>query len=381
MSETTMPAETNVRRTVRVDLAERGYDIVIGDGLIGEAGERIAALFPGARVAIITDETVATLHLPAFTASLDAAGLGHETFLVKPGEPSKSFPVFEDLCDRVLGAHFERNDVIVALGGGVIGDLAGFVAGVVRRGMPFIQVPTTLLAQVDSSVGGKTGINTAQGKNLIGLFNQPALVLADTSALDTLAPRDFRAGYGEVAKYGLIDDPTFFAWLEQNWQGIFDGGPERIEAVAHSCQAKARVVAADEREGGMRALLNLGHTFGHALERAVGYDGALLVHGEGVSIGMVLAHDFSVELGICPKEVATRVREHLSTVGLPTHMSDIPGQLPGTAELMRYIAQDKKVSRGALTFILTRGLGCSFIEKGVNPAAVEDFLERQRLVP
>ncbi|WP_321341913.1 3-dehydroquinate synthase [Breoghania sp.] len=381
MSDTPMPAETEARRTVRVDLGERGYDIVIGDGLICEAGARIVELFPGARVAIITDETVARLHLPAFTASLDAAGLGYETFEVKPGEPSKSFPVFEDLCDRVLAAHFERGDVIAALGGGVIGDLAGFVAGVVRRGMPFVQVPTTLLAQVDSSVGGKTGINTAQGKNLIGLFNQPALVLADTAALDTLQPRDFRAGYGEVAKYGLIDDPEFFVWLEENWQGIFDGGPERIEAVAHSCEAKARVVAADEREGGVRALLNLGHTFGHALERAVGYDGALLVHGEGVSIGTVLAHDFSVELGVCAKEVAERVREHLSTVGLPTHMSDIPGQLPGTAELMRYIAQDKKVSRGALTFILTRGLGRSFIEKGVDPAAVEDFMERQRLLP
>ncbi|MEI2384578.1 3-dehydroquinate synthase [Breoghania sp. JC706] len=369
-------AQAEVRRTVRVDLGERGYDIVIGDGLIAKAGARIAALFPGARVAIVTDETVAAHHLPAFLASLEAAGLSHETFVVKPGEGSKSFPVFEDLCDRLLGARLERGDVVAALGGGVIGDLAGFVAGVVRRGMPFVQVPTTLLAQVDSSVGGKTGINTPHGKNLIGIFNQPALVLADTSVLDTLSPRDFRAGYAEVAKYGLIDDPDFFAWLEAHWAGIFEGGPARIEAIAHSCEAKARVVAADEREGGVRALLNLGHTFGHALERGVGYDGALLVHGEGVSIGMVLAHRFSVELGLCPAEDAARVERHLAKVGLPTHMSDIPGQLPGVPELMRSIAQDKKVSRGALTFILTRGIGRSFVEKGVDPAAVEGFLER-----
>ncbi|PTW55768.1 3-dehydroquinate synthase [Breoghania corrubedonensis] len=373
---TLSPAETGARRTVRVDLGARGYDIVIGDGLISEAGARIAALFPRARVAIITDETVAELHLPAFKAALEAAGLDHETFPVKPGEASKSFPIFEDLCDRLLASRLERGDVVAALGGGVIGDLAGFVAGVVRRGMPFVQVPTTLLAQVDSSVGGKTGINTRHGKNLVGIFNQPALVLADTAVLDTLSPREFRAGYAEVAKYGLIDDPDFFVWLEENWAGIFEGAPARIEAVAHSCEAKARVVAADEREGGVRALLNLGHTFGHALERGVGYDGALLVHGEGVSIGTVLAHRFSAEMGLCPAEDAERVERHLAIVGLPTHMSDIPGQLPGIPELMRYIAQDKKVSRGALTFILTRGIGRSFIEKGVDPAAVEGFLER-----
>ncbi|MDJ0933142.1 3-dehydroquinate synthase [Breoghania sp.] len=380
MSEGSIAADgvidTQTCRTVRVDLGERSYDIVIGDGLIAESGARIAALFPGSRVAIVIDETVAKHHLPAFEASLEAVGLEHETFTVKPGEGSKSFPVFQDLCDRLLAARFERGDVVAALGGGVIGDLAGFVAGVVRRGMPFVQVPTTLLAQVDSSVGGKTSINTRHGKNLIGIFNQPALVLADTKVLDTLTPRDFRAGYAEIAKYGLLDDPDFFAWLEENWSGIFEGGPARIKAVAHSCEAKARVVAMDEREDGVRALLNLGHTFGHALERGVGYDGALLVHGEGVAIGTVLAHRFSAEQGLCSEADAERVEQHLAKVGLPTHMSDIPGQLPGIPELMRYIAQDKKVSRGALTFILTRGIGRSFIEKDVDRDAVEGFLER-----
>lgn len=367
--------QTVERETVRVELGDRSYDILIGPGLIAEAGSLLADHFPGARLAIITDTTVAAHHLEPFTRGTEAANLSSTVITVTPGEGSKSFKTFQDVCEQVLAARLERSDVIVALGGGVVGDLAGFVAGVVRRGMNFVQVPTTLLAQVDSSVGGKTGINTRFGKNLIGVFNQPALVLADTDVLDTLSTRDFHAGYAEVAKYGLIDDPDFFDWLEESWRGIFSGGPARIEAIARSCRAKATVVAADERESGRRALLNLGHTFGHALEAAVEYDAKLLVHGEGVSIGMVLAHRFSAQLGLCPAEDVTRVERHLADIGLPTQMGQIPGQLPPVGTLMDIIAQDKKVSRGALTFILTRGIGQSFVETGVDPARVTAFLE------
>ncbi|MBA5778970.1 3-dehydroquinate synthase [Stappia sp. F7233] len=377
----TAPAEASTARegaqTVRVELGERSYDILVGRGLIASAGDEIARLLSGGRVAVITDDNVAKAQLPALKASLDAAGIGHVTFAVKPGEPSKRFSTFEQLCDQVLEARLERGDAIVALGGGVVGDLAGFVAASVRRGMRFIQMPTSLLAQVDSSVGGKTGINSRHGKNLIGAFYQPGLVIADTAALDTLSPREFRAGYAEVAKYGLIDDADFFAWLEANHREIFAGGAARDEAVAASCRAKARVVADDEFEAGNRALLNLGHTFGHALESAVDYDGARLVHGEGVAIGMRLAHAFSARLGLCPQEDVARVEAHLKTVGLPTHMKDIPGQLPPAATLLDIIAQDKKVTRGALTFILTRGIGRSFVEKGVDPQEVLSFLTEE----
>jgi 3-dehydroquinate synthase len=240
--------------------------------------------------------------------------------------------------------------------------------------MNFVQMPTSLLAQVDSSVGGKTGINSTRGKNLIGVFHQPRLVLADTAVLDTLPLREFRAGYAEVAKYGLIDRPDFFAWLERNWQDVFAGGPARIEAIAQSCRAKADVVARDEFETGDRALLNLGHTFGHALEAAVGYDGARLVHGEGVAIGMALAHRFSARMNLASPDDAARVEAHLKAVGLPWRMADVPGGLPDAETLLSFIAQDKKVSRGALTFILTRGIGRAFIAKDVAPAEVLAFL-------
>ena len=362
---------------VPVNLGERSYDILIGRQILASLGERFKLLFPASRAVIITDANVAGLHLATAEQSLKKSGIACETIVMEPGEKTKSYAGLTRAIDGVLDARLERGDLVIALGGGVIGDLAGFVAGIVRRGMRFIQVPTTLLSQVDSSVGGKTGINTSHGKNLVGLFHQPHLVLADTAVLDTLTPRDFKAGYAEVAKYGLINQPDFFEWLEKNWQGIFDGGPEREEAIRRSCQAKADVVAADEREQGQRALLNLGHTFGHALEGMAEYDPVRIVHGEGVSIGMVLAHEFSARLGLCAPAVTDRVVAHLQAVGLPTHIGAIPGQLPKVDMLMDYIAQDKKVSRGNLTFILTRGLGQSFVEKGVDPATLRAFLEEK----
>ncbi|WP_299478573.1 3-dehydroquinate synthase [uncultured Roseibium sp.] len=377
MADTIAAPALSDRNTVRVDLGARSYDIKIGRGLIENAGSEIASVLPGARLAVIVDQTVAGLHLDRFSRSLDASGIDHTVLTVPAGESTKRFSEFERLCDEVLAARLERGDAVAALGGGVVGDLAGFVAAATRRGMAFVQVPTTLLAQVDSSVGGKTGINSRHGKNLIGAFYQPALVLADTAVLDTLPLRDFRAGYAEVAKYGLLGDADFFSWLEENWTAVLEGGPERDEAVARSCQAKADVVAADEFESGRRALLNLGHTFGHALEAAVSYETERLVHGEGVSIGMMLAHEFSARLGLIGEDTVTRVRNHLTEVGLPVRIQQIPGQLPGAETFMDIIGQDKKVSRGALTFILTRGIGAAFVEKGVDPALVLEFLKEK----
>ncbi|MDR2311234.1 MAG: 3-dehydroquinate synthase [Brucellaceae bacterium] len=360
--------------TVHVSLGDRSYDILIGSGLIARAGQEIASRLPGIRAAIVTDENLAKLHLPVLLSALEAAGITATPVVVAAGEKSKGFATLESVTNDILKARLERGDAVIAFGGGVIGDLAGFVAGIVRRGMNFIQIPTSLLAQVDSSVGGKTGINTAYGKNLVGVFNQPQLVLADTDILDTLSKREFAAGYAEVAKYGLIDQPEFFAWLENNWQDVFAGGAARQHAIATSCRAKAAVVARDERETGDRALLNLGHTFGHALETATNYDSSRLVHGEAVAIGMVLAHQFSARLGLISEDIAVRVEKHLKAVGLPVSMKEIAG-LPSADVLMSYIAQDKKVSRGSLTFILTRGLGQSFIAKDVNAADVQAFLE------
>ncbi len=360
--------------TVHVSLGDRSYDILIGSGLIARAGQEIASRLPGIRAAVVTDENLAKLHLPVLLSALEAAGIIATPVVVAAGEKSKGFATLESVTNDILKARLERGDAVIAFGGGVIGDLAGFVAGIVRRGMNFIQIPTSLLAQVDSSVGGKTGINTAYGKNLVGVFNQPQLVLADTDILDTLSKREFAAGYAEVAKYGLIDQPEFFAWLENNWQDVFASGAARQHAIATSCRAKAAVVARDERETGDRALLNLGHTFGHALETATNYDSSRLVHGEAVAIGMVLAHQFSARLGLISEDVAVRVEKHLKAVGLPVSMKEIAG-LPSADVLMSYIAQDKKVSRGSLTFILTRGLGQSFIAKDVNAADVQAFLE------
>jgi 3-dehydroquinate synthase len=281
--------------------------------------------------------------------------------------------VLERVCEALISARIERADVVVALGGGVIGDLAGFAAAVVRRGLDYVQVPTTLLAQVDSSVGGKTAIDSGQGKNLIGAFHQPVLVLADTALLDTLPSRQFRAGYAEVAKYGLIGDAGFFAWLEANWRELFAGGPAREHAIAVSCRMKAAIVGRDEREVGERALLNLGHTFGHALEAAAGFSDRLL-HGEAIALGMALAFAFSAKRGLLSPAEAERVERHLAAVGLPVHVSSVPGGLPGADRLMELIAQDKKVKRGRLTFILARGVGASFIAPDVDAAEVRAFL-------
>ncbi|MFU0506061.1 3-dehydroquinate synthase [Pseudaminobacter sp. NGMCC 1.201702] len=363
---------------VEVGLGDRAYDILIGSGLVARAGAEIAARLPGIRAAIVTDENVASAHLQTVTESLGQGGVASSTIVLPAGEKTKSFAALQEVVDGVLAARLERGDAMIALGGGVIGDLAGFAAGIVRRGMNLIQMPTSLLAQVDSSVGGKTGINSAHGKNLVGVFHQPRLVLADTDVLDTLPAREFRAGYAEVAKYGLIDRPDFFAWLEKNWQEVFSGGPARTEAIAQSCRAKADVVARDEFETGDRALLNLGHTFGHALEAATGYESARLVHGEGVAIGMALAHRFSARMNLASLDDAERVEAHLRAVGLPWRIADIPGSLPDADRLLAYIAQDKKVSRGALTFILTRGIGRSFIAKDVPSSEVLAFL-RQNL--
>ena len=362
---------------VPVQLGARSYEILIGEGLIDRAGKEITRILPGARAAIVTDENVSALHLQGLQTSLEASGIAAATVIVPAGEKSKSFLRLEEVVDGVIAAKLERGDVLIALGGGVIGDLSGFAAGIVRRGMNFVQMPTSLLAQVDSSVGGKTGINTARGKNLVGVFYQPQLVLADTGALDTLPIREFRAGYAEVAKYGLIDRPEFFSWLEQNWREVFSGGVARQYAIAESCRAKAEVVARDEHEAGDRALLNLGHTFGHALEGATQYDSRRLVHGEGVAIGMCLAHRFSAHMNQCSPDDGRRVAAHLREAGLPTRLSDIEGELPPAEKLMDFISQDKKVKRGALTFILTRGIGQAFIANDVPPSEVLAFLNKE----
>ncbi|MFK4770074.1 3-dehydroquinate synthase [Rhizobium sp. ZW T2_16] len=364
-------------RLVHVPLGDRAYDILIGPGLLARAGGEITSRLKGRKAAIITDEHVAPLYLEALMDALQTDGIEAVSLTLPAGEKTKSFDHLATVCDMVLAARIERNDAVIALGGGVIGDLAGFAAGIVRRGVRFVQIPTSLLSQVDSSVGGKTGVNSRHGKNLLGVFHQPDLVLADTSILDTLSPREFRAGYAEVAKYGLIDNPAFFEWLEKNWKQVFEGGPERIEAIAVSCQSKADVVVEDEREMGRRALLNLGHTFGHALEAATQYDSARLVHGEGVAIGMVLAHEFSTRLNLASPDDAKRVEAHLKTVGLPTRMSEIPGDLPGADVLLDAIMQDKKVKGGKLTFILTRGIGQSFVADDVPSSEVLSFLKEK----
>ena len=367
-------ASATSRTVVPVELGSRRYEILIGDNLLAEAGAQIARIAPKAACAIVTDETVARHHLPALEASLEAAGIRHARIVIAAGEASKCWTTFARVCDEIIAARMERGDLVVALGGGVVGDLAGFAAAAIRRGMRFVQIPTTLLAQVDSSVGGKTAINSEHGKNLIGAFHQPSLVLADTGTLATLDPREFRAGYAEVAKYGLIDDAPFFTWLEQNWAEIFARGPALTQAIAISCRSKAAVVARDETEQGDRALLNLGHTFGHAFESLTHFNTARLNHGEGVAIGMGCAYRFSAKLGHCAPQDAERVERHLRAVGLPSRITDIAGWNAGPQPILDAMFQDKKVERGALTFILARGVGQTFIAKGVPAEAVSDFL-------
>jgi 3-dehydroquinate synthase len=367
--------KTPARETVRVALAERSYDITIGEDILAETGKLIAPLLKRPLVAIVTDENVAHAHLATLESSLAAFGIRSSVITLPPGESTKSYTHLAGLCDSLLAAGIERSDRIIAFGGGVIGDLTGFAAAILRRGVGFIQIPTSLLAQVDSSVGGKTGINSRHGKNLIGAFHQPLAVIADTSLLDTLPRRELAAGYAEVAKYGLLGDAPFFEWLEGNAPRIFGGdSAARIEAVRTSCAAKARIVAEDETETGVRALLNLGHTFGHALEAATGYSNRLL-HGEAISIGMVQAFRFSERLGLCPPQTSGRVAHHLAGVGLPVHTSAIPGDLPGPDALAAIMRQDKKAKAGKLTFILTKGIGEAFVANDVPEQDVIAFLE------
>ncbi len=360
---------------VRVELGARAYEVRIGAGLIERAGAEIAPLLARKRVAVVTDETVAGLHLPAFEAAMVAEGIAVEALALPPGEGTKSWAHLAAAVEWLLARKVERRDVVVALGGGVIGDLAGFAAAVLRRGVRFVQVPTTLLAQVDSSVGGKTGINTAQGKNLVGAFHQPALVLADTGVLGTLPLRELKAGYGEVVKYGLLGDAGFFERLEAGLGASLLAGDAaaRLACVTRSVEMKAGIVARDETEEGERALLNLGHTFCHALEKATGYSDRLL-HGEGVAIGCALAFDLSARLGLCSQEAPSRVRGHLAALGMKARLGDVPGEMAAPEALLDLMGQDKKVRDGKLRFVLARGIGAAFVAEEVPAEAVLEVL-------
>lgn len=364
-----------------VALGARSYEVLVGPGLIHDAGRLIDERIGQARCGIVTDETVACYHLGALERGL-AAERNLGTVVLGPGETTKGFAELVPLCERLIEMGLERGDLVLALGGGVIGDLAGFAASILRRGVSYVQIPTTLLAQVDSSVGGKTGINTPQGKNLIGTFHQPALVLADTNALSTLPARELRAGYAEVVKYGLLGDASFFDWLERRWRGLFGNDHAALaEAIQISVKAKAEIVARDETETGDRMLLNLGHTFGHALEAWAGFS-ARLLHGEAIAIGMAQAFRFSEELSFCAAGTAVRVESHLRAVGLPTRVAHVPGgALPSVERLMELMGQDKKVRQGRLTFILVRGIGQAFVTREIARDKVRDFLAREVLLP
>ena len=366
--------------TVKVDLAGRAYDIAIGPGLVDKVGELSASLLPAKRVIVVSDETVAPLYGARLAASFQKAGVDVATVTVPAGENSKQFGSFGALMNELLDRRPDRKTTLVALGGGVVGDLTGFAAAVLLRGVDFIQVPTTLLAQVDSSVGGKTGINTRHGKNLVGAFYQPRLVVADTDVLDTLPRRELLAGYAEVAKYGLIDDPAFWTWCEENGAALLDGdAAKRTYAIEQSCRAKARIVAADERETtDLRALLNLGHTFGHALEAETGF-GSDLLHGEAVGAGMAMAFDLSAELGLCATADAERVRRHLASVGLPVRLRSIGGDNRrswSAGRLIDHLRGDQQAEAGRLTFILARGIGKAFVTREVDERALAGLLDR-----
>ena len=360
---------------VHVDLAGRSYDITIGQGLLAQAGTRLTPLLKRKFAAIVTDDNVGRYHLEKLETALSASGIQHRNVILPAGEKTKSYESLGHLCDQLLVAGVERRDGVIALGGGVIGDLTGFAAAILRRGVNFIQIPTSLLAQVDSSVGGKTGINSPLGKNLIGAFHQPVAVLADLDVLQTLPQRQRAAGYAEIVKYGLLGDADFYNWLDQNVEAMMAGD---IAATAHavktSCEMKARIVAEDETETGVRALLNLGHTFGHALEAATGYSDTLL-HGEAVAIGMVQAFGFSESLGHCAQGLSRKLADHLRRAGLPTHTSEIKAKLPPPEGLLKLMYQDKKAEGGKLTFILAKDIGQTFIAKGVDEAKVLAFLK------
>jgi len=362
--------------TVRVGLGERSYDVVIEAGLLARAADRLTPLARGRVMPIVTDENVLP-HLETLRAALATAGVASEAIVLPPGESTKSWAMLEQLSDRLLDLGVERGDHVIALGGGVIGDLVGFACSILKRGCGFVQVPTTLLAQVDSSVGGKTAINTRAGKNLVGAFHQPALVLIDPIVLETLPPRQLCAGYAEVVKYGLIDDADFFAWCEANGAALLGGDLTLREyAIAYSVAAKARIVAEDERETfGRRALLNLGHTFGHALEAETGFSDRLF-HGEGVAAGMALAYGFSAAQGIAPQAAAVRVADHLRAVGLPDGLA-AAGVTASGETLVGHMLHDKKMDAGTLPFLLARGIGQSYVDKAVDLGAVEAFLDAQ----
>lgn len=355
-----------MNETISVSLGARSYDIHVGPGLIAAAGEKIKPFARGV-VPVVTDETVAGLHLDTFRVSLKNAGIDTHPIIIPPGEASKSFAGLEKLSDALLQLGTDRGGLIVALGGGVIGDLTGFAASILKRGVDFAQVPTTLLSQVDSSVGGKTGINTEAGKNLIGAFHQPRIVLADTDVLATLSRRELVNGYAEVAKYGALGDPAYFDWLEANAENALSGDtPAMVHMVSRACRMKAAIVAKDEQEKGLRALLNLGHTFGHALEASTGFSDRLK-HGEGVSVGMAMAFKLSERLGLCPKADSDRFVAHLKTVGLPCRIGDIPGRRPNVDELLAHMQHDKKVKDGMINFILLRSIGMAFVTNRVPP--------------
>lgn len=370
---------TAMDERLQVNMGDRSYDILVGDGFLASAGSAIRDAAGAGRCWIVTDENVAPLYLDSVTASLEQAGLEAQSIVLPAGEGTKTFATLENIVNTVLDGAPERSSTLIALGGGVIGDITGFAASVILRGINFVQIPTSLLAQVDSSVGGKTGMNTRHGKNLAGAFYQPRLVIADTGTLDTLPRRELLAGYAEVVKYGLIRDPGFYDWLEQNGAAVIGGGGEtgtgaRQYAVRASCAAKASVVAEDERENGVRALLNFGHTFGHALEAETGF-GAEMLHGEAVAIGMILALEMSAMLGLCPQADVARARRHFTGLGLPTALPATQGRQWDPATLIRHMGHDKKVVDGRVTFILARGIGDAFVSRDVDIDDVERLLE------
>ena len=362
-------------KKVTVPLDTNSYDILIGEDLIKNFPIHIDSMLSRKFLAIITDKNVEKIHLSRLVEALSGSGIDTKILSIDPGEASKSWNTLQMTVDWILESKIERNDIVVALGGGVVGDLVGFAAAIVRRGIRFVQCPTSLLAQVDSSVGGKTGINSVHGKNLVGAFYQPERVISDISALQTINERDFLAGYGEVVKYGLLGDYDFYCWLEKNFTKIKERDPQTLtKAVAHSCEMKAEIVINDEKEHGNRALLNLGHTFCHALEAATGYSDRML-HGEGVAIGCILAFDLSARMELTSQEDPVRIKKHFSDMGMMNSIKEISGVLPDADSLVKLMYQDKKVVNGKLNLILTKGIGRAFIARDINPNLIKSIID------